>query len=384
MATTNKALSAVEDYLAFLGRFRFEGGGLPDPRALAPGPDGDALAAAVRGQPLEVLAGVARRLSAGVVELPDPLAAAWAAIRTGGLVEDGVDPAPLAEALRARLPRDLAAARRFVERLEAEEKIESPGDADMAALERVAAKEPEGASAWAGLQLSTPAAMAVWSRDREARRAAKETPGLAEDASFLGSRGGACFYVGELLSAADGKRILVIAPEAHKGFEVELTVVRNAAHLFALLEDKLVGDPAAGLLEGQRTDPRVAAIARGEATLEEAMSFQIHWHYEYWYGLAPQGAARATGLHPLVAAMIGVEAAADDLPAFRGQTVILMRPALLPNRSCDVGFFAPLHDALRSGVTVVRRLAPSEVDALCGELEAEAKKIGEDGGGESA
>jgi hypothetical protein len=74
----------------------------------------------------------------------------------------------------------------------------------------------------------------------------------------------------------------VVAPEQHKGFVVELEAVRNAAHLFALLEDVLVGDPGHGLLAGPRVDPKVAAIARGEVAPEEAMSFAVGWHYEYW------------------------------------------------------------------------------------------------------
>ncbi len=135
----------------------------------------------------------------------------------------------------------------------------------------------------------------------------------AADAVFLGSRGGCCWYVGELLSAADGTWRTVVAPEQHKGFDVELEAVRNAAHLFALLEDAVVGDAGQGLLTGPRADPKVAAIARGEAAQEEAMAFAIGWHYEYWRGLRPEAAARASGLHPLVAAMIGVEATVHEV-----------------------------------------------------------------------
>ena len=141
-------------------------------------------------------------------------------------------------------------------------------------------------------------------------------------------------------------------------------MVRNAAHLFALLEDTLVGDADRGLLSGPRTDPKVAAIARGEGEAFQGSFFNVGWHYEYWWGLQPEGAAGVSGLHPLVAAMIGVEASVHDLPAFRGQSVMLMRPGRFGSRACDIGFFAPLHDALRSRVTVVRKLPPAEVDAL--------------------
>src|SRR5262249_19964468 len=119
--------------------------------------------------------------------------------------------------------------------LEAQTAIKCPADADPATLARLGRQERTGASAWAALQLSTPAAMAAWCRHRPSRLAAKAIPELADDAAFLGSRGGYCWYIGELHSAADGTQLTVLAPEQRKGFIVELEVVRNAAHLFALL-----------------------------------------------------------------------------------------------------------------------------------------------------
>jgi hypothetical protein len=386
-AATSTALSAAEDYLACLSLYRhgddraaetatLDGWPAEARLVLEVGPAEARLVQAVKGQPLEVRRAVASRLATGVAELPDPLAAGLAACQVGCFVEEGMDPAPLGEALRARLPGDFAAARRFVGLLEAETDVKCPADADTATLARIGRKECTGASAWAALEFTTPAAMAAWCRHRPSRLAAKAVPGLADDAAFLGSRGGYCWYIGELLSAADGTRLTVLAPEQRKGFVVELEVVRNAAHLFALLEDALVGDPGQGLLAGPRTDPKVAAIARAEAAMEEAMVFAVGWHYEYWWGLHPEAAARASGLHPLVAAMIGVEATIHDLPEFQGRLVILMRPARIGSRNCDVSFISSLHDALRSRATVLRQLPAAEVDALCDDLRAGAEKLG--------
>jgi hypothetical protein len=277
--------------------------------------------------------------------------------------------------MQARLPADFAAARRFVQHLAAETNIKYPDEADAATLARIGRQERIGAAAWAALQFSTLAAMAAWCRHRPSRQAAQTIPALTEDAVFLGERGGYCWFIGELLSAADGTQLTVIAPEQHKGFVIELEVVRNAAHLFALLEDTLIGEPEQGWLTGPRTDPKIAAIARGETAMEEEMTFAIGWHYEYWWGLQPEAAARVSGLHPLVAAMIGVEATVHNQPPFRGQPVLLMRPAMVKQRHCDVRFFSPLHDALRSRVTVLQQLPQGEVEALCDELRSEAKKL---------
>jgi len=373
----SSVLRATDDYLAFLSTYRHGDDGPAEPSTLTNVPQAVMIGRALHEQPQRVYQAFVDRLSTGLMELPDPLAAALAAINVGIAIEsNGVDPASLSEAMRLRLPGDFVAARRFVALVEAETGEKSPRKVDKAILARLGSAERTGASAWAALQFSTPAAMAAWCRHPRGRQVASATPGLAEDAEFLGSRGGECWYIAELLSCADGTRLTVIAPEQRKGFVVELEAVRNAAHLFVLLEDTLVGDADQGLLSGPKADPAVVAIARGEAPLNAANVFSIGWHYEYWWGLSPEGAARARGLHPLVAAMIGVEASARDLPSFQGGPLILMRPRQLGARYCDMSFFAPLHDALRSRATIEARLSPSEVDDLCTALRSEAGKLG--------
>ena len=62
-------------------------------------------------------------------------------------------------------------------------------------------------------ELSTQAAMAVWCRHRLSRRAARAVPGLVEAAARLGARGAYCEYIAELLQAADGMLLTVLAPE---------------------------------------------------------------------------------------------------------------------------------------------------------------------------
>jgi hypothetical protein len=161
-AVTSAALTAAEDYLAFLSRYRHGDDGPANPATLAVGPEVDRLACALSGQPTEVREAVAGKLATGLAQLPDPLAAGFAACLVGELVESGLDDSPLAEALRTRLPADFAAARRFVGLLEAEIHIERPDDADRATLARLGCKERTGASAWAALQYSTTAAMAAW------------------------------------------------------------------------------------------------------------------------------------------------------------------------------------------------------------------------------
>ena len=370
------ALAAAQDYLSFLARRQPDRSGPANPDLLAESPESERVGAALAGQSSVLLDAVAARLAAGLPGLADPLAAGLLACQVGGMVEQGADPLPLAEALCARLPADYAAALRFAELVQADSGKARPDRAGAAVLRRSGGKDALGWAAWAALELSTQAAMAVWCRHRVSRLAARAVPGLVEGAARLGARGAYCEYVAELLQAADGMQLTVLAPEQHKGFVVELEAVRNAAHLFVLLEDVLVGDPAEGRLVGPRSSPRLAALARGEPQQEQRGSLTIGWNYEYWWGLQPEAVVRAHGLHPQLAAMVGVEVKLDQLPEFRGQRLLLMRPARMAERRCSLGFLAPLHDALRCGVTLLRQLPATEVDALCDLLRAEAGQPG--------
>jgi hypothetical protein len=375
MSSDDPMHAAMERYLTLLYAYRHsESAGPADAAELGAGEEAQEMLGAMRGREVEAYL----RLATAILRVPDPYAAAVLAVGLGTLVEQGMDPTALGEAMATRLPGDLTAARRVVDLLEEEHGIEEPGNASREAAIAVAEKEPLGASAWAALKLATLAAMAAWCRHPPSRRFAARMSRLAEDARFLGKRGGYCYFIGELLHAADGTELLVLAPEQRKGFVVELEAVRNAAHLFALLEVVLVGDPGEGLLEGPRVDPEIAAIARGER--EADRTFSIGWHYEYWFGVRPEAGARLTGLHPLIAAMIGVEATVDDLPMVKGQAIVLMKRRMLGSRTCEVGgFFAPLHDALRSAVHIRRRLTGEEVDGWVRDLEAEAALIEQPG-----
>lgn len=369
---TTEALRAADDYLALLTAFRYAPEQPVEVAELGNSEPAQRMYAALVGAESEVYL----HLVSALPGIPDPFAAGVLAVQLGGMIEQGANPHPLGDAMRVRLPVDFAAARRFAELLAADYKIEEPDEASPEVLRAAAARDGAGASAWAAMKLNTPAAMAAWCRHPTSRRVAAGVPHLADDAALLGQHGGYAYFIGELLHAADGIELLVLAPEQRKGFVVELVAVRNAAHLFALLEDTLVGDPGAGLLEGPKVDPEIAAIARGEIMIEAERIFTIGWHYEHWFGMHPTAGATITGLHPVIAAMIGVEASVAHLPTPIEQPVMLMKKRLVGTRTCEASaFFSPLHNALRSATHIRKTLTPDEVDAVLARLAAEADRV---------
>lgn len=252
--------------------------------------------------------------------------AAILAVWLGGMVEGGQAAAPLAESLLERFPALAAAARRHHEH-----------------------QDPAGEPAWAGLQFMTMAAMTAWARYRPARMAARQLASFRMDLAYLSQAGAYCHYVESLLNSEDFDELLVLAPPLERGWVVRVEAVQTAAHLFCLLE--------AELLPGPRPPAAVVSIARGEAAYEN-LPFSIEWMYYPWYawpGLA-------------LASMIGVEMELGELPHFEGRPTLLVGPKVFGSRSAGSDFFPPLHDALRSGISLVRELDSGECAALLGRM----------------
>jgi hypothetical protein len=362
MSDTLDVQAAVDDYLAQLAAFRFSQATPAAPVALSIGELRPDLLTSMSQVPEPGY----RRLAGGLRGIADPFAAGVLAVQLGGLVEHGQDPGKLGEAMVARLPGDLAAARRFVVRLAERDGTADPAHAAPTALQAAASVEPLGAAAWAALVMLVPAAMAAWTRHPASRRVAARDHQLVEDASSLSHCSPYGYYIAELLSAADGVELVVLSPEQRKGFVVELEVVRNIAHLQALLEDALVGDPADGWLDGPPIDPDIAAIARSERMIAREQSYAIHWNLQHRDGIRERpGIPNIPG----ISATLPFEAKVGDLPPVNGRGVVLMRPAGPIKRGCGAGsFFAPIHDALRSRVHVRQVLDASEVDRWLGEL----------------
>jgi hypothetical protein len=333
--------AAISDYLALLAAYRAVPATPAFDHALSFA-QFPALYDALRDDPPLVYA----RLADGLAQVTNGFAGGMLAIQLGSYVEQGAPPALLGNALTSWLPRAFADARRFIDN--------SDNGAD-----------PAAAAAWAGLAMFVPAAMAAWVRDAASRRAAARNAQLIADAKAVAARSQHGYFIHELLSAADGVELTVLAPEQRRGFVVELEVVRNIAHLQALLEDALVGDPAAGWLDGPRIDPVIAAIARSEQMIEQERPFAIGWNLQHRGGLR----ARPGGANlPTISATMAFEWSVQHLFTPDGRGVALLRPPGPVKRSCGAGFFAPIHDQLRSRTVVRAQLDAAAYDHVIASL----------------
>jgi hypothetical protein len=165
---------------------------------------------------------------------------------------------------------------------------------------------------------------------------------LREQAVAVAGRSQKAAWVADLAAVLDDEQLLVLAPQNRRGYALTMRGIGDNTQLHILLADRLVGDPAAGLLPGPRPDPSwVAAATDADPNLgpdnpaiRAFRLFDGHGRY-----LAPEG--RPADIRPL-----------------DGVRVLSVHP---PNGSFGMGS-GRVFTAMRPTLTLDRRLDSSEVE----------------------
>lgn len=281
---------------------------------------------------------LARELAPGL-EVADAFHAACVALSLGTLVEYGASPAIAGAAIAARLFREL----------------EAP---DLSPL--------------TGQYLCL-ATMAHLCRDIPLRQEVRRRHGVPPSLERWQPRIQHTWFVRTVLQLTDALELLVLCPEQRRGFLVRADGVRTCFHLFTLLQGALIGDPAQGWLapgaEGPE-DPEIYAIATGAKPHLQILAASQRFHFHDWSALAPDATLR----NDLRSTVWG-EASPDEIPHHDGRPVLLLGRPVLGGRSWDTNFFANIHDALRSSITVLSHLSDAELTATFASLAARSAAL---------
>ncbi|MBC8139359.1 MAG: hypothetical protein H8F28_26075 [Fibrella sp.] len=292
-------------------------------------------------------------LLAPAIENADPFEAGRIAIVCGSVVEFGANPRLVVHSILARLPEYLAlAAKGTVLLKEKKFGLVAPSHAD------VFKKDPAAYGAWRNLKFLLLAAMTTLCRDAGARQVARQNPEIRERLAALEEVSAEANYLSQVLALTDDMMLVVLHPEHRRGYRVRLEGVSTNFHLFTLLQDAVIGDPAQGWLAGPPPeDPEVIAIATGTTQPETAVSDSSRLHFYDHSALSSDGTVNAGSLE----SWIWGEGEPSDIPPFENERIVLIGPPALASRSWDCGFFANLHDALRSEVAVTEVMDEANV-----------------------
>ncbi|MEV5795968.1 hypothetical protein [Streptomyces sp. NPDC052192] len=148
----------------------------------------------------------------------------------------------------------------------------------------------------------------------DARFRAAVPPDLLESlrasGAELAGRSQRAAWVGQLASVLDDEPLIVLAPVSESGWALTMSGIGDNHQLHILLADRLIGDPARGLVRGDRPDRRwVAAATTGDPRLDPANAairafrlFDGHGAYVYPEGapsdIQPLNGTRVLVLHP--------------------------------------------------------------------------------------
>jgi hypothetical protein len=276
-----------------------------------------------------------------IAAAPDVFQASRIAMLCGILVEWGADPTIAIPAILERLTTQLASV--------------TPIDAENEAS--LFAQAPDVVKAWKGLRYMALPAMTMLCLDVKARQTARQNAALLDGIEALAAHQREVKFLQRLLNLSDGEELIVLHPRENKGFRVRLEAIGTNFHLFSLLQEALVGDPAVGMLPGPRANRKVIATAKGDIPHDRLITDSAVWHYYTWAGLLPDGTLATTPVTPWI---LG-EQTPREIPHFEGDRLILLGPPIVASRGWDSSFFTNLHDALRSKVEVVEILSADEV-----------------------
>ncbi|MEZ4359874.1 MAG: hypothetical protein R3B48_06810 [Kofleriaceae bacterium] len=254
----------------------------------------------------------------------DPFHAACVALACGTFVERGASPGVVGAAIAARLFSELA----------------SPAPAQAAG------------------QYLCLATMAHLCRDLGLRQAVRRDHGVPECLELVQKHVPNAWFVQRVLELVDELPLLVLAPEAARGYEVRADAVASNFHLFTLLQGALIGDPAQGWLVAEPEDPEILGLATGERPHVERRSASQRFHYHDGHALTSE-----LTLRPDLSGTLWGEASPASIPRVGDRAVVLIGPCVFGGRGWDSNFFANIHDALRSRAAVERQLSADEVTA---------------------
>jgi hypothetical protein len=343
----------------------------PEPRALMK--KAEAVASrAPRAKPEERQAAL-ERLAGLLEDAPLPVAGCTA-LTCGGLVEMGADPRTALAAVLRHAQEALTLAKTFA--AECQQAAEAAGkpegeegeeNADPVGRfgQQVAERKPREAFAFMMLEPLCLASIAMLSRSKPARKAARRDPALRELAGELAPYHGRADFLWKMLRVLDDEELVVLLPGVRLGYRVQIAGIADNFQLHVLLADALMGPPEQGLLPGNKPDPAVVAAFRdgppsGRQTAEGVFNL-FNWQALLPDLALPEGFSDSKY-------WVWNEGVPDDIALFEEQRIVLVGkpPYHRTWNACRI------FDGMKGELAVVEQLTPAVLEDWLKRLAAAA------------
>jgi hypothetical protein len=284
-------------------------------------------------------------INQGLARLTDSIAsaelpgAAIVAMCGGAIVENGGNPDLVIDATLSRLSEALMSAQLFAEACEEaaaddEDQTDDTGDEDDEdnPIERfgaeVAERLPANALSYGAVEDLGMGAIAMLSRSPSGRKKTRVGyPDLAALADDLAPYHERAHFLARILNVLDDERLVVVHPQAKKGYRVRMSGIGTNYELFTLLADVLVGDPGQSWLPGTKPDPAVAAACRDQPVeTSNGKTATGAFNFYNWRALQADGTLPDPKDYSSSKNWIWMEGIPADIEPFENQRVILLGP----------------------------------------------------------
>jgi predicted HAD superfamily Cof-like phosphohydrolase len=285
----------------------------------------------------------------------------------GALVEAGAPPEAAWPAVSRELEAALEGATRFAMACAQAAKTPHVETALAKVGEKIAKKSPRDAGAWEALPSRCLAAVACLTRSAKVRAAARKQ-GLLEEAYPLEDAVAEVGYLTQALRVLDDVELLVLHPEAERGFRVRVTELGSNAELFVLLADAVIGDPKKGFLPGDKFDRRAIAALTGNAEPPKGSALVAPFNFVAYTGLDADGSLPEPS--EIEEHWIWFEGVPADIPEYDGTRIVLLQEAPFPRMLPMERSF----EALSPKVQIIEKIPAAGVKKLLGSIAKTAKK----------
>ncbi|MBX3215920.1 MAG: hypothetical protein KF850_28025 [Labilithrix sp.] len=296
----------------------------------------------------------------------------------GALVESGASPELAWPAVGDDLADLLDRATAFARAAVAHAKDEDVESAIESAGAAVAKKRPRDGEAWKALPSRCLAAVACLTRSRTLRNRARKNPTLETAAWPLSDVISEVGYLLQALRIVDDETLVVLLPDAARGWRVTLDAMPSNAELYILLADALLAPKAGGndrkveRLLGARPDPKaVAAIREGTLPPKRVASSKVPFQLVSWTALAADGSLPRSDAS-LTDHWIWMEGLPADIPVGPEDERVVLVQAAPKARALPI---APSFESLRPDVQISGELPGDDVASLLRHLGRAAARL---------
>jgi hypothetical protein len=232
--------------------------------------------------------------------------------------------------------------------------------------EPVKKKFPKETAYWDLLRSRCITATACLSRSHELRESVRKSPKYLKACNALIDYVEEVTAFSRVLYLCWREPLLVIHPEARKGWRFEMNDLSTNTELYVLLLDHIIGDPKKGQLSGKRPNPKAVLTVKDPDNAPKKVQEQdVPFHTLAWSGILPDGTLPdPKGDKVEHYNWVWLEGIPIEIPIFENERVILLQGPVM-KRTVEVPVpYAALFPTLKAK----GKLSGAEVDKLLAKM----------------